>query len=142
MIWLFWNIRGLNKRHKQKEVKQFLLNKRIRLAGIVETRVKEHNMTKILQAIAPGWDIHSNYQDAINGRIWLLWDPNCYDITLHHKSSQLIHCLVRDRSNDQQLLVTVIYAFNTIDQRKPLWQDLKQLSQGITYPWVIAPRLL
>nr|XP_016489638.1 PREDICTED: uncharacterized protein LOC107809505 [Nicotiana tabacum] len=34
-------------------------------------------------------------------------------------------------------LVTIIYGFNTIEQRKGLWKDLKTLAQGITRPWLV-----
>ena len=39
MKWFFWNVRGMNKRYKQKKIKLLLKNK-VNLAGLVETRVK------------------------------------------------------------------------------------------------------
>ena len=35
-------------------------------------------------------------------------------------------------------MLTVVYGFNTIDQRKNLWQELNMLAQGISQPWLIA----
>ncbi|XP_060180627.1 uncharacterized protein LOC132610344 [Lycium barbarum] len=60
MTWLIWNVRGVNKRYKQKEVRKILVNKHIKLAGLIETRVKQHNATRIVQNIVPGWDLHLN----------------------------------------------------------------------------------
>ncbi|XP_060190886.1 uncharacterized protein LOC132620215 [Lycium barbarum] len=138
MTWLFWNVRGINKRYKQKELKQYLLNKRIKLAGIVETRVKEQNMANRLNKIAPRWSSYANYQEAVNGRIWFLWDPNWYEVSLKHKTTQMMHCHVRDRTTDNHFLITVIYGFNTLEQRKSLWEDLKGVNQGINQPWILA----
>ena len=43
MKWLFWNVRGMNKMYKQKEIKLLLQNK-VSLAGLVETIVKRNNV--------------------------------------------------------------------------------------------------
>ena len=37
-------MRGMNKRYKQKEIKLFLQNNKVSLAGLIETRVKEVNV--------------------------------------------------------------------------------------------------
>ena len=44
MKWLFWNMRGINKRYKQKEIKMLIKNK-VCLAGLVETRVKNNKLS-------------------------------------------------------------------------------------------------
>ena len=54
MKWLFWNVRVMNKRYKQKEIKLLLLQK-VTMAGLIETRVKEKNMKTVLKGIVPGW---------------------------------------------------------------------------------------
>lgn len=81
MIWLFWNIRGVNKRYKQKELRNYIKAKKIKLAGIIETRVKEHKFQAISRNIIPRWEALNNYQYASNGRIWIVWDPNTYSIS-------------------------------------------------------------
>lgn len=53
MTWLIWNIRGLNKRHKQKEIKQYIKEKHYKLAGLVETKVKEDKAEKVINRIVP-----------------------------------------------------------------------------------------
>lgn len=49
MEWLRWNMRGINKRYKQKKLTQYLKEQRIKLAGLVETRVKHHKVEKIIK---------------------------------------------------------------------------------------------
>ena len=70
----FWNVRGLNKRYKQKEIKLLLQKNKVTLAVLIETRFKEKNMKTILKGIAPGWKMLHNYTDSPNRRIWLVWD--------------------------------------------------------------------
>lgn len=94
MKWLFWNIKGVNKRYKQKKLKKYISSKKIKFAAIVETRVKEHNASKVMLKVIPGWNYFTNYQHAPNGRVWLTWDPQWYTITLLRTEAQLIHYLV------------------------------------------------
>lgn len=76
MNWLFWNVGVINKRYKRKELRQYLKTKRIKLAGFFETRVKMHNARRISTNIVPGWELQTNYQNATNGRFWLVWDAS------------------------------------------------------------------
>ena len=69
MKWSFWNVRGMNKRYKQKEIKLLLQQNKASLAGLIETRVKEVNIKATFKAIAPGWRIIHNYKKAANGII-------------------------------------------------------------------------
>lgn len=70
--WLFWNVRGVNKRYKQKELHNYIRNKNIKLAGLMETRVKEKNFKRVIKVIVPDWDLFNNYQYAQNGRLWVI----------------------------------------------------------------------
>ena len=131
MKWFFWNVRGMNKRYKQKEIKLLLQNNKVTLAGLIETRVKENNVKTILKGIAPGWRVLHIYTDSPNGRIWIVWDDNWYDIKMINSSAQLMHCQVIERSKDYQFILIVVYGFNTIEQRKSLWQEMNIMSKGI-----------
>lgn len=74
---------------KQKELRNCLKTNNIKLAGIVETRVKKHNPSRISSHIAPGWDVMQNYSHAVNGWIWILWDSNYYTVTLIRTEAQI-----------------------------------------------------
>lgn len=114
MTWLLWNVRGINKCYKRKELKNYLKIKNIKLAVIIETGVKEHKVKRVNCHIAPGWEILNNYNDAVNGRIWVIWDPNYYSVTLLKAEAQIIHCSVKDIMKDQECILSVVYGFNTI----------------------------
>lgn len=124
MIVVTWNIRGLNKAHKQKELKNFLLKNKVDILGCIETRVKEPKAHTIINKIAKGWKYHLNYPMATNGRIWLLWRAH---IQLHilGTTDQFIHCSVEDSASAVKFQLSVIYAYNTIALRKQLWNDLR-----------------
>ena len=49
----------------------------------------------------------------------------------------MIHCHINERSKGYQFNLTVVYGFNTLEQRKGLWNDLKMLAQNVSDPWLI-----
>nr|XP_010313012.1 uncharacterized protein LOC104644632 [Solanum lycopersicum] len=106
----------MNKRYKQKELKKFLQNNKVSLAGLIETRVKENNTSATINSIAAGWKCFNNYKDIVN--IWIIWDDSWYDVKLIASSAQMIHCYIQERSKGYQFNLTVVYGFNTIEQRK------------------------
>ena len=135
----FYNVRGMNKRYK-KEIKLLLQKNKVTLAGLIETRVKEKNVKSVLKGITPWWKMLHNYTDSPNGRIWLVWDDNWYVIKMINSSAQLLHCQVNERSKDYQFILTVVYGFNKVDQRKSLWQEMNTMSKGISQPCLIHSR--
>lgn len=138
MTWLIWNIRGLNKRHKQKEIKQYIKEKHYKLAGLVETKVKEDKAEKMINRIVPNWSRITNYEHAVNGRVWIIWDDHVYTIQPLDKHDQFIHCLVTGKQNGMCCYLTVVYGHNDSDKRRNLWEQLKRIAQNITGPWLIG----
>lgn len=67
-----WNVRGLNKVYKQKELKVIIKENKIGLLAILEHRVVEKLETKIIQKIAQGWRWISNASSNNKGRIWII----------------------------------------------------------------------
>lgn len=94
MSWLIWNVRGFNKRYKKKELRHYLRANHIKLASLLETRVKEGKVKGILTNVFSGWMSINNYPAAINGRVWVIWDQRHYDVKPIHICAQFIHCLV------------------------------------------------
>ena len=80
---------------------------------------------------------YTYYKEAANGRIWIIWDESWYDIKLINSSAQMIHCHINERSKGYQFNLTVVYGFNTLEQRKSLWNDLKMLAQNVSDPCLI-----
>jgi len=137
MNWLCWNIRGINKRYKQKELKNWIARKKLQFVCLVETRVKVHKAEKIVNNLAFGWSSLHNYNQAENGRVWVLWDPNSYDVTMLIEEAQFIHCKVKGKTDDFEAYVTIVYGYNTMEQRKTLWQGIEKVAQGINGEWIL-----
>ncbi|XP_075091856.1 uncharacterized protein LOC142172006 [Nicotiana tabacum] len=137
MSWLAWNVRGLNKRYKQKEIATYHKENKVKLVGLVETRVKDHNACKISRKIAPGWEFETNYASAVNGRVWILWDSVVYHIKSIQQEAQLLHYNVVSRNQAIDCDMTVVYGYNTIEKRKELCQQLAGISQKESKPWII-----
>lgn len=138
MAWLFWNVRRINKRYKQKELKQYLKDNHIKLVALLETRVKQNKALHIAGRVTPSWERLSNYKDARNGRIWVICDPKMYDIQLIPEAAQFMHCQVTRKQNGVKCLLTVIYGFNTVQQRKALWDGLQRLAPKRNEPWLLC----
>ncbi|KAK6789668.1 hypothetical protein RDI58_013468 [Solanum bulbocastanum] len=128
----------MNKRYKQKELKPYLHNNKINIPGLTETRVKEPNMKATIKGITPSWGIVHNYNKTSNGRIWVIWDESWYETILFSSTAQLLHFQMQERNKGQQIMLTVVYVYNTIKQRKSLWLELNSLAQGISQQGLIA----
>lgn len=37
-----------------------------------------------------------------------------------------------------ECMLTVIYGFNTVEQRRSLWKGIKQLDTSINMPWILG----
>lgn len=138
MTWLVWNVRGINKWHKQKELKLILKSRKIKFVGLVETRVKKHNQSKVCNNILPRWGMITNYQHSTNGRICVAWDPSIYRVTTIASTSQTIHCTIEEIVGNLSCDCNIVYGFNSIELRKPLWEELRKLTQYINKLWLVC----
>ncbi|KAM3284003.1 hypothetical protein P3S67_022801 [Capsicum chacoense] len=79
-----------------------------------------------------------NYSHAVNGKIWIVWDPRKYKVIERFTAAQLIHCFITDLSGYFSCYYTIIYGFNGLEQRKSLWEDLRKIAANITDPWFLC----
>ncbi|XP_074300379.1 uncharacterized protein LOC141631637 [Silene latifolia] len=133
-----WNIRGLNSPAKQKHIKWFLHQHRVGLFGLLETKVKPSSLNRIRSNVYDGWCISTNTQWHKGRRIWVLWQPGMYQIHFIEYNAQFIHMLVDEIGTGLSFYCTVIYAFNGVVERKPLWDKLRQFSTQIQGPWLVC----
>jgi len=52
---LCWNVRGMNCRNKQEDIKIFLQQQKVGLVGFLETKVKEQTIPMVMGRICPNW---------------------------------------------------------------------------------------
>lgn len=69
-----WNVRGINKEARHKEVCSYLHSFDVPIVALLETRVKKHNADRIRSKFGNKWEFADNYTHHDNGRIWLMWN--------------------------------------------------------------------
>jgi len=132
-----WNIRGLNWPNKQEDVKIFSHDKGIGLVGLLETKIKEHNVQKEAVRIFPNWRWVHNFSLNPKGRIWLAWNPSSYHAHVLSVSDQMIHCKVSQISTSKMFYLSMIYGWNQESQRTSLWHDLTDIAQHMDPAWCL-----
>jgi len=68
------------------------------------------------------------------GGIWCLWNSVNVDGTIIAKESRGIHCHVVDNVNNNQCMLTAIYAPARSGDKDVFWHHLKQLNEFIALP--------
>lgn len=136
MKYAFWNIRGLNDPNKQVEVKKFIASNKVDIMAVLETKVKRINNDKIRRRICSSGSWADNSSYAFHGRIWLWWNDQRLNLVVLKAHGQFLHCeIVIDNVS---LCCTFVYAYNQIDERIPLWQELLAIGQNMTKPWAVV----
>ncbi|XP_058776752.1 uncharacterized protein LOC131651098 [Vicia villosa] len=130
-----WNIRGLNKVGKLREISSHLLNFQAEIIILLETRVKKNNVKAIRERLQWKGSFLDNYDHHANGRIWVYWDNNKVDIRHVKSSEQYIHCGVYDLMGRFKFWLTAIYALNQLEHRKILWKQMINPQRQLTGAW-------
>ncbi|XP_039059914.1 uncharacterized protein LOC120203808 [Hibiscus syriacus] len=82
------------------------------------------------------WNVFTNYESAINGRIWLLWKKDI-DLSLYLSTDQSI--TVKCLFNNIPFIITTIYGSNSGTSRRLLWQHLQDLDSRFgSLPWIMG----
>lgn len=95
-ILLICKVRGLNVPNKQKEVKLFCNKHEAGLIGLLETKIKSNKIEKISKSMFNGWKFITNLEMHYNGRIWLTWRSDYFQVILRTMNAQAITCEVHD----------------------------------------------
>ena len=112
-----WNVRGLNRPFKQHEVHSLVMENKVSLLGINESRVKQPNSARIERKLLWGWKVFYNYNYHPNGCI-------LKEVTIIQKQFTFI--------------TSFIYRFNTHLERQSLWDSIRQAaSLASTTPWLL-----
>ena len=132
-----WNVRGINKVARNKEVSSFLHSFNVPIVALLETRVKMHNAKKVRNKIGGSWNYMDNYDRHENGRIWLLWDHREVNLKLIQTDEQFIHVEIYSLGQSLKFVALVIYAFNQLDRRKELWNKIEDIGRNLNGPWIV-----
>ena len=68
---LSWNVRGLNKRDKQRSMSLFCKKNKVGLAAFLETKTKDLKLEEMMKTYFEDWAYHKGNESE--GRILVLW---------------------------------------------------------------------
>lgn len=126
-----WNIRGLNCPGKQKAMREAIAQYKLAMFGVIETKVKEGKLKKLLSSSGIYTKALSNHEFQYNGRVLLLWNEDMLDVQLFAMSSQFIHVLVSQRypSYASRFMLSIHRGKNRImaGYYYPLWTDFSPM---------------
>lgn len=132
-----FNVRGLN--NKVSCIRDFVTYNKLSLIGLLETRVHTDVAKQISSEVAPNFQWCFNYEAHPGGRIWVGWNPLIWKVQIISISPQLINCSVEFLQSHKQFFVSFFYGFNTCQERRVLWNELKLVSNALSdSPWAIT----
>lgn len=134
---LCWNVRGLNGPNKQRETRCLCNRHETGLVGLLETKIKANKIEQVEKNMFSGWGYITNLEKHYNGRIWLTWKPEYFQVPVQSMIAQAITCKVIHTTGHRAFLLKVVYAYNNKEERKELWSYMNIVHQGCQLPWLI-----
>ncbi|KAK6128249.1 hypothetical protein DH2020_038008 [Rehmannia glutinosa] len=131
-----WNIRGFNKSLKQKGVMNFLRHHKLDVIRLLETKLVEATLPKIMRTWFAGWKHTCNFHMHPAGRILVLWNPATVILEELDISPQVIHCSITCKVSSVSLIASFIYGYHTVGSWKPLWDNLISFGENCSLPWI------
>ncbi|XVE95435.1 hypothetical protein REPUB_Repub02eG0096900 [Reevesia pubescens] len=105
---------------------QVLIIQEPRISGVqADRRCKQFGLQEYFRVEAVGF----------SGGLWLIWNALEVDIEILAFSSQLIHAYVK-QAGQVDWLLTAIYGSPAAEERKLLWESLKEASNCHDLPWM------
>ena len=104
---------------------------------ITETKISGQRAKDITDQLHFDGVIHAN-NIGFTGGLWVLWDSTQVEIFELSLFEQEIHTLLRDLSSKSSWLISTIYASPRFVERRLLWDNLSQVAELHSLPWIIA----
>ncbi|XP_074288829.1 uncharacterized protein LOC141613981 [Silene latifolia] len=107
------------------------------LFGLIETRVKSINISKVISGLGTGWNYEVNNDIRDGGRIWILWNPSIFNVSIIKKEVQVIHLHVSHLQSGYAWVCSMVYGCNKDSDRHDLWNSLIQMKANYLEPWIV-----
>ncbi|XP_031402735.1 uncharacterized protein LOC116212324 [Punica granatum] len=131
---LCWNCRGAGSSRFVRVMKEMIRDHRPNIVVIVEPRISGAKADAVCRKFSD-YSVERVEAQGFSGGIWVWWQPNVVQVTVHDRHEQALHC--RISQNDRTWEFTAVYASPSIMNRRDLWSCLSTISAGITGPWVV-----
>ncbi|XP_062108179.1 uncharacterized protein LOC133819045 [Humulus lupulus] len=129
-----WNVRGLNNKVKQDSVVEFCNVNKIGVGGLLETKLKGVKVQELMDNKFANWDFFNS--STVEGRLLIICRKGYVRVTVIVESPQHVHCVVKMAGQASAFCLTFVYGYNTIEERKSLWNNLVQLKFPVS-SWLI-----
>ncbi|XP_074277385.1 uncharacterized protein LOC141601023 [Silene latifolia] len=133
----FWNVRDMNSVHKQKDIRWFLHNNNTGIFRLLETRVRNSSSNKVHHGLRLQWAMVNNITCHEGDCIWIVWDANNYNVEILSCEAQVINTKVTFYPTGVVWWMSVVYGFNRVAERIPLWLSFQQIHTVVNGPWVV-----
>ncbi|XP_077252336.1 uncharacterized protein LOC143891678 [Tasmannia lanceolata] len=94
-------------------------------------------LTSYMNDIHCNWDCHANFNFTTKGRIWIVWDRRQIQVNVLDESKQHVHTEVTFIQYNITTLLTFVYATNSGNERRLLWDSLGSIAPTISIPWMV-----
>ncbi|XP_022862530.1 uncharacterized protein LOC111382721 [Olea europaea var. sylvestris] len=131
-----WNIRGFNPPLKQNGVKEFMRRHEIDVMGILETKLNDFKLSRIIRNKFGGLSSANNFRHHKAGCILVLSNSLKAELEVLDTTAQVIHCSITCKVTSRTFLVNFVYAFHTIVNCRPLWDNIEEFGLNCTLPWL------
>lgn len=135
MMFVAWNVRGLNDPIKIKEVKAFVQHQNAYCYALFETRVRSNKVEKIQRKFGDYRKWSSNYDFHRRGRILFGWRPGEIKVVKLIVSEECMTMQVTIGS--YEFIVVAVYGLHTITYRKELSRELSNIIEAYIGPMII-----
>lgn len=132
-------MKGLNSSLKKSDLRQTILTNHVVIGAVLETRLRQDSWEAFLVQWHKGlnFQVVGNISHDKNCRILVFWDPGKVTVSVLHMDAQQVHCLLTPLDGKPAFLRTFIYAYNSCEKRKSLWQSLLHHHSSVTLPWLL-----
>jgi len=132
-----WNAQGM-KKTKNQALQEILFLKRMHkpnIMFILETMVSSTNIRWILPKT--GFE-HFDYWTQLIILVALqFWNNDSIHASILRKDQQAIHVLIHDTGNNQNVIVSGVYAPAQFRDKDPFWNQLIQFNSVVDLPWCL-----
>ncbi|KAH0714773.1 hypothetical protein KY285_007601 [Solanum tuberosum] len=129
---IIWNIRGVKFRGAFERLKFLSRIHNTQIIAIQEPFVDACHIDKYRKGLG-----FEGCSSNCNGKFWILWS-NDFHIDVVEDNEQQLTLKVTNKSNNEIVWFTAVYAKSKQHLRLPLWDSLRNCNNFIDEPWCIC----
>ncbi|KAA3485417.1 reverse transcriptase [Gossypium australe] len=131
-----WNVRGLGSPRAVRRLRYLCKQQNPHIVFLMETKLNQKRMESVRRrcSFSSGFEIEA---EGSRGGLCLAWKDDIV-VTLRSYSKWHIDALLWEGSIQKEWRFTGFYGSPYSKERNSVWSLLKRLSQGNSYPWLVA----